>query len=138
MTLNRFEIVSKRIVAKVVRGIFSLVRFLSDTATATDHVAKDVGKGINDTATASDVFTRVVEYNRSFDDAASAGDAVAKDISKALSDSATASDNFTRVVGYNRSFADTATQSDSGVVLNQDYVSGFYFADDYVGIKRTF
>jgi hypothetical protein len=138
MILNRFEVVSKRIVAKVVRGIFSVVRFLTDAVTASDAVSKSVDKGINDTAGASDVFNRTVQYNRDFNDAAAAGDAVAKSVSKVIGDTATASDVFNRAVTYSRLFADAATQSDSGVVLNQDYVNGFYFADDYVGTKRTF
>ena len=136
--MNRFEVVSKRIVARVVSGIFSLVRFFTDSVSASDDVAKEFGKGLSDTASASDVFSRVVAYERGFDDAAVAGDAVAKSIGKALDDTATANDVFNRVVAYARTFSDTASASDSGRVLNQDYVDGFYFADDYVGVKREF
>ena len=37
-----------------------------------------------------------------------------------------------------RALSDTASASESGVILNQDYVAGNYFADDYVGTKTIF
>lgn len=38
-----------------------------------------------------------------------------------------------------RALSDSATSTDAGTVLSQNYVNDpFYFADDYVGTKRTF
>ena len=136
--MNRFEVVSKRIIARVVSGIFSLVRFFADSVSASDDVAKEIDKGLADSVSASDVFSRVAVYDRSFIDDAAAGDAVAKLIGKGLDDSVAAVDVLTRTVVFVRSFADPVSVPDSGRVLNQDYVDGFYFADDYVGTKREF
>jgi hypothetical protein len=137
MTLNKFEVVSKRILVKVVRGIFSIVRFLSDSATATDQISKEVGKPFNDSATATDVFSRIVAYLRSFADTATASDTVAKEAGKGITDVATATDLAIKSAG--KGLSDSATGADAGTLLNQDYVNDpFYFADDYVGTKRTF
>jgi hypothetical protein len=134
--LNRFEVVSKRIVARVVSGIFSLVRFFADSVSASDELEKDIDKGIDDTANASDVFDRVAVYDRSFIDDAAAGDAVAKLIGKGLDDSVVAVD--VPIKAIIKAVSNPVSVPDSGRVLNQDYVDGFYFADDYVGTKREF
>jgi hypothetical protein len=134
--LNRFEVVSKRIVARVVSGIFSLVRFFADSVSASDELEKDIDKGIDDTASASDVFDRVAVYDRSFIDDAAAGDAVAKLIGKGLDDSVAAVD--VSIKAIIKAISNPVSVPDSGRVLNQDYVDGFYFADDYVGTKREF
>jgi hypothetical protein len=47
------------------------------------------------------------------------------------------SDAFAKLTGLVKS--DTISSADAGFLLNQDYVDNpFYFADDYVGTKRTF
>lgn len=135
--MNRAVAVSKRVIAVAVRGVFSVVRYFTDTASATDSISKGVSKPFADSATASDVFSRIVAFVRSFADTATATDAIAKDAGKGLADTYGATDTVSKEAG--KGLADTATMSDSGTVLSQDYVDDpFYFADDYVGTKRTF
>jgi hypothetical protein len=137
--LNKITVLSKRVIASVVRGLFinkffrlfadnasasdqlskAVGKGLADSATASDNLSKEVGRAVTDSATATDFFSRIVAYARLFNDSAAATDLVTKSAGKGLSDS--------------------ATGTDAGTVLNQDYVNSFfYFADDYVGTKRTF
>ena len=128
---------SKRAIAAVVKGMFNLLLYLADTVTASDTAAKNLGKGVSDSAAASDILSRVVVFVRSFSDAATITDAASKVAGKAVTDSAAASDAMLKESG--KGLSDSATSSDAGTLLNQDYVSDpFYFADDYVGAKRTF
>ncbi|MFZ9066253.1 MAG: hypothetical protein ACO23R_02655 [bacterium] len=56
---------------------------------------------------------------------------------KQITNLAQASENAIKFAG--KTISDIIVAADSGTLLNQDYVDNpFYFAEDYVGIKRTF
>jgi hypothetical protein len=56
---------------------------------------------------------------------------------KVLTDSFASAES--EVKSFGKSSSDSASSSDSGTLLNQGYVDNpYYFADDYVGAKRTF
>jgi hypothetical protein len=76
-------------------------------------------------------------YLRSFTDTGQATDSAVLLAGKNSEDIAGASDADAKLTGLGKS--DTISSTDAGYALNQDYVDdAFYFADDYVGTKRTF
>ena len=116
--MNRLIAISKRLIFDAVKaGKFYFRNSLTETVGASDEISLSVSKTQTETVGASDV--------------------VVLSVGKTVQDGAGASDALVKFVGAGRS--DTIGASDSGVLLNQDYVdNALYFADDYVGIKRTF
>jgi hypothetical protein len=136
----------------------------TDAATGSDSNAKTVGKNITDQLFSTDdingagadddqniSFFKVLShpsfavesiallaaYLRSFADTGQAADSAALLAGKNSEDIAGASDADAKLTGLGKS--DTISGTDAGYALNQDYVdNAFYFADDYVGTKRTF
>ena len=128
-------------------------------STVDDEQTIQVQKRLINFASMTDAVTLTSEYDRSFSDAASMTDSVVLEAaySRPQSDSMSASDSVVLSASYVRSVADAASAqdiqaslvgkvesdtlgiADSGVLLSQDYVdNNLYFADDYVGEKRTF
>jgi hypothetical protein len=136
----------------------------TDAATGSDSNAKTVDKTITDELFSTDdlngagadddqniLFFKVLSnpsfavdsivllaaFLRSFSNTASATDAPVLLAGKTSADTSEASDAAVKLTGLSKS--DTMAAGSAGTVLNQDYVdNGFYFADDYVGTKRTF
>jgi hypothetical protein len=136
----------------------------SDAAAGSDAQALTVGKAIDDQLFSTDdingagadddqniSFFKVLShpsfavesiallaaYLRSFADTGQAADSAVLLAGKNSEDIAGASDADAKLTGLGKS--DTISSTDAGYALNQDYVDdAFYFADDYVGTKRTF
>jgi len=114
---------------------------LIELPSITDLVSRvaEYARSFSDSSSASDVFSRQVEYSRGFTDSSFASETVvlSSGVNKTASDSASIVDQALALVGKRPS--DIMNSSDSGVLLNQDYVdNNLYFADDYVGLKRIF
>ena len=136
----------------------------TDAATGSDSNAKTVGKNITDQLFSTDdlngagadddqniSFFKVLSnpafaienivllaaFLRSFSNTATATDLPILLAGKISADSGEASDAQVKLSTMGKS--DTIATGSAGTLLNQDYVeNGFYFADDYVGVKRTF
>jgi hypothetical protein len=136
----------------------------TDAATGSDSNAKAVNKNIADQLFSTDdingagvdddqniSFFKVLSHPsfvvenivllaaflRSFSNTATASDSPALLTGKTFADTSEASDADVKLTGLGKS--DTIAAGSAGTVLNQDYVdNAFYFADDYVGVKRTF
>jgi hypothetical protein len=136
----------------------------TDAATGSDSNAKTVGKNVSDQLFSTDdingagadddqniSFFKVLSnpsfavdnivllaaFLRSFSNTASATDAPVLLAGKVSADTSETSDSDVKLTGLGKS--DTIAAGSAGTVLNQDYVdNAFYFADDYVGVKRTF
>ena len=96
-------------------------------------------RNITDFDVASDNLARSVTYERSFSDLVNTTDSpsIFKGQDELLSDSSSLSDNYTAYL--DKSQSDTIGAADYGILLSQGYVdNNLYFADDYVGEKRTF
>jgi hypothetical protein len=136
----------------------------TDAATGSDSNAKTVGKNVSDQLFSTDdingagvdddqniSFFKVLSnpsfavdnivllaaFLRSFSNTTTATDSPALLTGKTFADTSSASDSVVKLTGLGKS--DTMAAGSAGTVLNQDYVdNAFYFADDYVGTKRTF
>jgi hypothetical protein len=136
----------------------------TDAATGSDSNAKTVGKNVSDQLFSTDdingagadddqniSFFKVLSnpsfavdnivllaaFVRSFSNTATASDAPVLLAGKVSADTSETSDSDVKLTGLGKS--DTIAAGSAGTVLNQDYVdNAFYFADDYVGVKRTF
>lgn len=146
-------------------SVWELIKAITENPLLIDEARFDVAKGISDTvfvtddlggestvdddqtiqflkvrsdlAFISEVLSRIVAYNREFADAATVSDSPALSFSTSFADAFQAAEFAVKLLGKGES--DTLAGSDSGTLLNQDYVDNpFYFADDYVGDKRTF
>ena len=125
----------------------------TDQANASETVGKDFVTSRSDTSNAAEA--KILQFAKPVSDGSEASDAEIRSIGKPISDSGEAAEakilafaaiktdstdaaeNAIKSVGKIRS--DSATSSDSGTLLNQDYVDNpNYFADDYVGAKRAF
>ena len=53
-------------------------------------------------------------------------------------DVAHATDTLDFTMAFNRTFTDTASSTDAGSIRNQGYADFTFFAEDYVGVSRTF
>ena len=125
----------------------------TDQANASETVGKDFVTSRSDTSNAAEA--KILQFAKPVSDGSEVSDAEIRSIGKPISDSGEAAEakilafaaiktdstdaaeNAIKSVGKIRS--DSATSSDSGTLLNQDYVDNpNYFADDYVGAKRAF
>jgi hypothetical protein len=136
----------------------------TDAPAASDSNAKAVGKTITDELFSTDdlngagadddqniSFFKVLSHPsfvvdnivllaaflRSFSNTAQTTDSKTFSVGKNLDETPATSDAAVKLTGLGKS--DTMAAGSAGTVLNQDYVdNAFYFADDYVGVKRTF
>ena len=136
----------------------------TDAVTGSDANAKTVGKNVSDQLFSTDdingagadddqniSFFKVLSnpsfavdnivllaaFLRSFSNTSTAADAPVLLAGKVSADSSETSDTDVKLTGLGKS--DTIAAGSAGTLLNQDYVdNAFYFADDYVGVKRTF
>lgn len=117
---------------------FLLTRdFLDTVLVTTDQADLSISKTTADLSTATDSVALVSAYDRMFEDAASATEVVSKASTRPEANIVYLSDAFNVILTTVRT--DIGLVADSGQLLNQDYVDNpFYFADDYVGVKRIF
>jgi hypothetical protein len=114
---------------------FSYGKPLSDSFAAAEAHTYSFGKISADTA----VSTEALSYagGKSLTDSSAVTEATVIAFTRPLSDGSSAAE--ADVKSFGKSSSDSASSSDSGTLLNQDYVDNpYYFADDYVGAKRTF
>jgi hypothetical protein len=126
-------------------SVISPAKVLSDGAQTADETTQDFGKGNADGLLLSDVKALavakdIIEEMFATDDLegeASADDEQNIAFFTSKQNSAQSTDTLTLLAGSVQN--DIISLTDSGLLLNQDYVDNpFYFADDYVGTKRTF
>jgi hypothetical protein len=116
--------------------------YKADSFSTSDFLFNDFSKLLSDVALADDRFSIEDELQQS--------------IGKSLADSFNVSDAFSYTVNFNRSFSETEyvidsqnlsffkglsdskSTSDSGALRMTDYADISYFAEDYVGVSRTF
>lgn len=118
----------------------------ADSFSTSDQIdTLGIGKGLSETPvlTEAQVFdiTKLLTDNigvtDDFDGIAVPDDDQTIQFVKVLTESSSTSDSDVKLIG--KVHSDSASSSDSGSLLNQGYVDNpYYFADDYVGAKRTF
>lgn len=125
-----------------------------DSSVFTFFAAKDDSVSTSDTT--SSFFSKLLADVALADDRFSIEDELQQTIGKSLSDSFDVSDSLSYAVNFNRSFSETEyvidsqnlsffkglsdskSTSDSGALRMTDYADISYFAEDYVGVSRTF
>ena len=125
----------------------SIATFLYDTVNTTDDVDGAASilddqemqyfKHGTDTASATDVFTRIVAYIREYSDTAKVTDSsvltmgIVADNGTAISDS--------DEINFGKLYNENSTQvADTGSLRSQGYSDFTFFAEDYVGASRNF
>ena len=122
-------------------------RAFDDGVDGLDVQVFNVGSGPVDSGSVGDQAELVASFNRSFESSVIATDDIGGEATiddnqtiqffKQLTNLSYATDSAVRFAG--KVLNDILTAADSGTLLNQDYVDNpFYFAEDYVGVKRTF
>ena len=115
--------------------VLSPGKVLTDSYTLSDSNILTFGKTAADSAATSD--TQTFAATKPLSDSSTAAEAKVLAFAKPFTDGSSAAESDIKSFGKIRS--DSALSSDSGTLLNQDYVDNpNYFADDYVGAKRTF
>lgn len=110
-------------------------KVLSDSYSLADSNILTFGKTASDSAATSD--TQTFAAAKQVTDISTAAEAAVLAFAKPFTDGSDATESDIKSFGKIRS--DSALSSDSGSLLNQDYVDNpHYFADDFVGAKRTF
>lgn len=148
---------------------FDITKALNDTVYVTDDIGAEatvdddqtiqVQKRLINFAAMTDSVVVTTEFQRAFSDSGSISDAAVIQVSysRHQTETISASDQVSLLASFSRNPSDIAASqdsqsasfgkiksdimgiTDSGVLLNQDYVdNNLYFADDYVGEKRTF
>jgi len=106
------------------------------TVSITDVIVVAYNKGLSDTTSISDDGT-VFNFGKNITETATTSDATfVINNSKNITETQTASEQIALSL-TKPSVTDTATTSDSGSLVVQDYAES-YFANDYVGVGRTF
>ena len=106
---------------------------LADTPVAADNIAASVEKYVADPAPVTDIFTSVLAWSRSFTELQTVDSVPYKGV--ALQNPIEAASRYV-VVGYVRDgyvAVDSVFTDDALGVIIQTYVSGDFFAQDYVG-----
>tara|TARA_E500000081_G_scaffold147156_1_gene171051 strand:+ start:1699 stop:2880 length:1182 start_codon:yes stop_codon:yes gene_type:complete len=121
---------------------------LTDTGHAAENNIFSVGKGLSNSAEATDLFTSQRTFSRSFTDTAYATDDIDGAASvlddqevqfvKARSDIASVSDSIIVLKTIPLFLTETPSFADAGSLISQGYCDLSYFASDYVGATRTF
>lgn len=126
--------------AAVVDQVYLSVQYLRsivDEASAQDQAYRDISKVSSDSAVFSETFTVSQIIQRAIFEAVSAVEVVALLLYRTTTDQANFTESRTLLTG--KTALDTLNAGDSGFLVAQGYVDNpFYFADDYVGAKRTF
>lgn len=122
-------------------------RSLNDAVAGLDAEIFTVGSGQIDSGSVADQADLVVSFNRAFESTVIATDDIGGEATldddqtiqffKQLTNLSYAADSAVRFAG--KVVSDILGAADSGTLLSQDYVDNpYYFAEDYVGVKRTF
>lgn len=116
------------------------VRDFVETALATDLPSKTFIKPFAEQIGTTDAkvisLTKLIADGVNMDDSASVGDGIQYFYSKFLNNTTFVSDAVT--IQNGKGFTDSFGTADAGILQMQDYCDITYFAEDYVGIARTF
>lgn len=109
---------------------------LADLPLVTDQAAIAFIKALEESVSTAETFAYDIYKYFEGADSASVSDASVIDFIKSATDSATATDQ--RFFEFIKELTESLTAGDSGLLFATDYADISYFAEDYVGISRTF
>jgi hypothetical protein len=121
-------------------AIIVFIRAFSDTQNISEQYVSSFFKSLSDSVNAQDALAKTV--TKSFadgfamNDSAEATDGLLISFSTAIQNVAFLSD--AKYLSPLKFFNESVSASDSGFILQQDYIDLTYFAEDYVGIGYTF
>lgn len=126
--------------------VFAFAKSLNDTAVLPEQISKAFQKGPYDFAYFSDehfhsyqkILSETIGVTDDIDGESSALDDQEIQFFKVRVDVAHATDTLDFTMAFNRTFTDTASSTDAGSIRNQGYADFTFFAEDYVGVSRTF
>lgn len=108
----------------------------SQSQTETNSLSFDKGS-IPEVSTVADYFDRTTSYTRSYTETqAQTDDKSVTFVKETVQETITEVDS--KIIQSYKYLYETMSESDSGSLLNTDYVGSYYFNDDFVGSKRTF
>lgn len=108
----------------------------SQSQTETNSLSFDKGS-IPEVSTVTDYFDRTTSYTRSYTETqAQTDDKSVTFVKGTVQETITEVDS--KIIQTYKYLYETMSESDSGSLLNTDYVGSYYFNDDFVGSKRTF
>lgn len=108
----------------------------SQSQTETNSLSFDKGS-IPEVSTVADYFDRTTSYTRSYTETqAQTDDKSVTFVKGTVQETITEVDS--KIIQSYKYLYETMSESDSGSLLNTDYVGSYYFNDDFVGSKRTF
>lgn len=120
--------------------VLVIIRSFSDTQGVDDVFAKVFGKFVYEYVTPVDViaksFSKQFQDGFAMNDSSEATDGITFAFAHAVQNIVTVSDASIRYVTKTRT--DSVSTSDSGILVQQDYVDLTYFAEDYVGVGYVF
>lgn len=113
-------------------------KVLSENQQQLETYSSDFSKGtITETVTEIDYFERTTSYTRSYSETQQQIDENSKTFSKGTVQETVTGVDIGIIQSY-KYFYETMSETDSGTLLNTDYVGSYYFDNDFVGSKRTF
>lgn len=117
-----------------------LIRNFAETQGVDDVFAKVFEKFVYEYVTPEDVivksFSKQFQDGFAMNDSSEATDGITFAFAHAVQNIVTASDASVR--GFTKTRTDSVSTSDSGILVQQDYVDLTYFAEDYVGVGYVF
>lgn len=118
---------------------FAITTEVSDSISVTEALVTDAAssaltKAVSDGSTLAD--SHAAAFNKALQESLAVTDSLELTGLKGYADSGSISD--ASVVSVEIVQSDNASLTDSGSIINQGYCDITYFADDYVGVKRTF
>lgn len=113
-------------------------KVLSENQQQLETYSSAFSKGtITETVTEIDYFERTTSYTRSYPETQQQIDENSKTFSKGTVQETVTGVDIGIIQSY-KYFYETMSETDSGTLLNTDYVGSYYFDNDFVGSKRTF
>lgn len=135
---QRMEFVKQRTeivgITDVIQLLFVVIRVFEDQAAVTEFAQLGLEKPRTDAAVLFDVVAR--DTAKRFFEISSSSDQATLAAFKSLADQSLLQDSLSKAVGS--ALVESTLISDVGLVSNQNYCGSGYFAEDYVGVSRTF
>lgn len=117
------------------QSTLTVAKFTADVGEISDATVKTVSKSLAETVSVLEDFDYLNSKGKG--DALAVIETTALALSRLTDDTSSISDITVKSLG--KVYSDSATGSDGGSLIAQGYVdNNEYFADDYVGAKRTF
>jgi hypothetical protein len=114
--------------------IIEVLREWFETATVGEVFALLLSRGLFDSAAVSDYCNQIL--NKTVFDTVGTQDSTTKSAAKSLADSGLFTDG--KAIAMSRVKNESTLISDTGSLRNQSYSGSDYFAEDYVGVSRSF